>query len=468
MRPFSYQDECVCEVEQFGGRALLACDPGLGKTAMTLWWLLRNNQASFPAVVVCPASVKYHWEEQVRRILEIEATTAEGRMPSRKVRFDILIINYDILSGWVDYIREAGVQTVVLDEIQYVANRTKRTKAAQAIVKGTPHVIGLSGTPLVNRPIELFNGLQMIRPSIFRSRLKYAERYCGPRWTPWGVKYSGATHTEELHRLLLDSCMVRRRKTEVLPDLPDKIRRVITLPMDHAAEYDRANEDFLNWLAEKDVKKANKAARAEGLTKTGYLLRLAARLKLRNAVEWINTFLQDTDEQLVVYCVHRAAARALERRCKATSVVVDGSLTGRRRQHAVDSFQGGALRLLIGNIRAAGVGITLTASSNVVFVELPWQPGVVVQAEDRIHRIGTKQEAWCWYLVAGGSIEEKLCGILQSKQQVLSSVLDGHPLQGDLDIYNQLMRSMAVHTPKTGRLGPQEGTGQSFRQGLVS
>jgi len=321
----------------------------------------------------------------------------------------------------------------------------KRTKAVRAVAKGIRHVIAISGTPLLQRPIELFPVLQMLRPSTFPSRWAYAHEYCNPRWTPWGWKYDGACRLPELHDLLKQIVMVRYRKQDVLPELPEKIRRVLPLPLSDEGEYLEAKHSFLAWLGRKNPARLLAAERAEALVKLGYLKQLAARLKLRAAVEWTNEWLLNyPNEKLVLFAVHRKAIEALERRVRAKSVTVDGSVTGRQRKVAVDQFQqDDKTRVFIGNIRAAGVSITLTAASTVAFVELDWVPAVHTQAEDRIHRIGQQQKSWIWYLVAAGTIEEQLCEILERKQRVVTGVLDGSAETDELDVHKQLLDTLA-------------------------
>ena len=156
--------------------------------------------------------------------------------------------------------------------------------------------------------------------------------------------------------------------------------------------------------------------------------------------EWINNFLETTDEKLVVFAVHKGMIRELQTRCKTKSVTIDGSVTGRLRQAAAAQFQNDkATRLFFGNLQAAGVGLTLTAASTVVFAEMGWTPGSHTQAEDRIHRIGQMGTAFVYYLVAAGTIEAHLCEIIQEKQEIIKNVLDGGDAGESLEIYDQLL-----------------------------
>jgi len=443
MIPFPYQKEGVWAIEDFGGRALLGDEMGLGKTPQSLWCLKRNPDW-LPAIVVCPASVKYVWEGEAKKVCNWRSTVLEGQTPAKlgrsKSNAKLTIINYDILRFWVERLKAMKPQTIIIDESQYLGNPSaKRTKAARDMCRGVPHVLALSGTPLLNRPIELFPVLNILAPKVFSARRVFGDNYCGPEWTPWGMDYKGATHTKELHKLLTDTCMIRRRKADVLDQLPNKMRQVVPVHIKKWHEYERANNDFLDWLRSTDPAAAVRAAKAVSLSKINYLLQLAAKSKLRAVVEWINDYLKNTDGKIVVGAVHKKMISALSRRIEEWSLVIDGSVAPRKRKAIVDQFQNDdRYRVLIGNIQAAGVGITLTAASTVVTVEMTWRPGDHIQFEDRCHRIGASKTVWCYYLVARGTLEEKLCRIQQEKQGVLSAILDGGPVEGDLDIFNRL------------------------------
>ena len=446
LKPFPFQSECLDEIDAFSGRSLIAMPMGSGKTPLTLWWLKRNPQ-SLPAVVICPASVKYHWQHQALVVLGFRSSVLESRNPSRNgeglTRSELMIINYDILQYWEEWIRKQKPKTIVIDECQFTqSSKSIRTKTVKRLCRGVPNVLALSGTPLVNRPIELFPTLSILRPKEFRNRWTFGHEFCGPKWTPWGIQFKGANNSKRLHELLASTCMIRRKKEDILKDLPPKMRHVIPVPLRDPKEYQKASEDFLNWLKEKDPAKAVRASKAQTLVKMGYMLRLAARLKLKYVVEWINQFLHDSDEKLVVFAVHRKMIEALQRRCSGRSVVVDGSVTGRKRRQAIRQFQNDKrTRLLIGNIKAVGTGTDglQRVCSTAVFAELTWTPGAHVQAEDRIHRIGTTDKARIFYLVAHSTIEEKLCQIIQDKQEVLSAVLDGEGEGESLSVFDELI-----------------------------
>jgi len=447
--PLPYQLESIKAINRFKGCALLAHEMGLGKTLISLWWWEKTPQVH-PGLVVCPASMKFVWEHEALQNLGVRPYVAEGqkvRPPEQNnMKPKLVIVNYDILHHWLPWLQKFRFNSLFVDECQYVKNgAAKRTKAVRKLARGIPNVVAISGTPLLSRPIELFSTLQMLLPNIFRSRWAYAHEYCKPRYTPWGWNYDGASHLPELHSLLKHLCMIRCLKADVLPELPEKIRRVLPLTLSDEDEYREATDRFLQWLGKTDPAKLLRAKRAEALVKLGCLKRLAARLKLRSVIDWVNRWLESyPDEKIVLFAVHRKMIEALERRTKAKSVIIDGSVTGRKRKAAVDQFQqDGKTRVLIGNIQAAGVGITLTAASTLVFCELDWVPSNHVQGEDRIHRIGQTKQSWIWYLVAAGTIEEDLCEILERKQRVVQTVLDGTEGVDDLDVHRQLLSRMS-------------------------
>lgn len=447
-KPLPYQIEDVRRIErEFNGRALLSHQMGLGKTVITLGYMRRNPDAA-PTVVVCPASVKYAWEYEAARF-GIRADIANGQTPpaeNSQVRRPsrLLIINYDILRFWVDRIQQLKPKLLVTDECQLLANReTKRTQAAVELARSIPYMLALSGTPLTNRPAELWPTLNMLRPDLYPSFWTFGCRHCRPRLFRGRWIYPGAEKLKELHKNLADTLMIRRLKADVLTDLPDKMRSVIPVQISDWREYIKARDNFIEWLRSTRGDRVAAASRAESMVKIGYLLRLTAKLKLRSVVEWVNNFLQETDEKLILFGVHRKMLRALKRRCNAKSVTVDGSVTGRKRAAAVAQFQGDKqTRLFIGNLEAAGIGLTLTAASTVGFTELGWKPATHTQAEDRPHRIGQTKTVWIHYLVAAGTIEEDKCRILQEKQKVIAATLDGSPAVGGLNVFDQLMHEI--------------------------
>jgi SWI/SNF-related matrix-associated actin-dependent regulator 1 of chromatin subfamily A len=415
---------------------------GLGKTITALYWVLKTPKRR-PVVIVCPAGLRWTWQAEAALHFNMRAEVLEGRMKkrSRKPSGNIFVIGYDILDSWLPFLKKLRPQTIIIDEGHYLkSTRAQRTKAANSLVKGASSVLVLSGTPLTNRPIELWSVLRLVKPGLFPSRLKFAWRYCAPKWTPWGWNFNGARNLPELHRVLRDNVMIRRRKKDVLKDLPPKQRRMITLRLKSYKEYNHAQNDFLNWLGTISPSAANRAKRSQALVKVGYLLRLVAKEKLRLTIQWIEEFFESNPkEKLMALTMHTAVIDRL-REHFPQAVIVDGRVQGRKRVEAVRLFQSNPrANLLLGNWRAAGIGLNLQAACYGVGLDFPWTPGDLLQGEDRLHRIGQKRNVILFYLAAQDTVEEKLVKLLLSKSKVLDSVLNGKSHAKDVDIFEELL-----------------------------
>ena len=450
--PYLFQREDASAIERFGGRCLLANEMGTGKSLITLLYAKRNPDLR-PMIIVCPASLKWNWQTEAARHFNMLSEVVEGTRPPKKGLVNphpIIIINYDILYAWLPWLKKLRPKLVVGDEIHFVKDRnSRRGKSLFELCRDVPCVLGLSGTPLTNRPAELWFPLHVIKPELYPSWWQFAQAYCSPKLKPWGWDFSGASNTEELHDRLLRDCMIRRLKRDVLSQLPAKQRSVLPLPIEDRKQYKKAETDFIGWLSETSLTLAKRAAKAEKLTRMGHLKRLAGRLKLKYVIEWVDNFFDGNDEKLVLFAVHKTVISTLTERYAKQCVVVDGSIVGRNRQLAVDKFQTDPkTRLFIGNIKAAGVGLNLVAASSVAFAELDWVPGNHIQAEDRCHRIGSTEQVSVHYLVGKDTIEEKLCQVIQAKAAILDSVLDGGENNNTMNIYDDLCNQMLKEKTK--------------------
>lgn len=444
-KPFQFQKEDVEQIQKWNGRVLVANEMGTGKSLISLLWAHKNPEVR-PIVVVCPASLKWNWSNEASKHLNMRAEVLEGTRPPalRRMRVHhLVIINYDILTPWLKYLKSIEPKLIILDECHMLGSpSTKRTKAVRVLCKDVPHVLALSGTPLTNRPAELWPTLNILRPDLYPTSSVFAMTHCRPRKTPWGWEFKGATKLKKLHRDLTSAMMIRRLKKDVLDQLPVKQRNIVLFDIEKRKEYEQAKDDFLGWMSEHNPSRLSKAEKAQRLVQMGYLKRLVGQLKMKSVLSWIDAFLHGCDGKLVAFAIHKKAIAAILERYPKLSVVVDGSVTGRDRQIAVDRFQKDKrIRLFVGNIKAAGVGISLTAAKTSCFVEMDWVPGNHTQAEDRIHRIGQEKETTCHYLIAKDTIEAHLVEIIQKKQEVISKILNGKKDQ-DVDIFDELTKKM--------------------------
>ncbi len=402
-------------------------------TAQSLAYLQLHPELR-PAIVVCPASLKLNWAKEANMwMTKPKIQILSGENPSVPLVGEIIIINYDVLPFWANALSKIKAKVLITDECHYYKNNAaNRTKAVKKLGKSIPHVIALSGTPIINRPVEMFNALKFIDNMLFTNFWEYAQTYCNARHNGFGWDFSGSSNTEELHQKLTSSIMIRRKKADVLKDLPDKMYSFVPMELDNERDYRRAENDFIGYIKDtKGAAAASKASNAEILAQIETLKQLAVKGSLKQAIEWIENFIE-TDGKLVVFAVHKFVIDALMEAFPGIAVKIDGSISNENRQKSVEEFQNNdKIRLFFGNIQAAGVGITLTAASKVAILEFPWSPGALDQAIDRVHRIGQKDSVTAYYLVAPGTIVEKIAYMLDSKRKVLDAVLDGKVTEED-------------------------------------
>lgn len=425
-----FQKEGVGFIESRNGNVIVGDEMGTGKTITVLTYI-SNHPELTPVVIVVPATLKYNWKKEADKWLltKRDIQILEGKKTKKlKKSSDIIIINYDIVHAWRKEIANINPKVLVLDECHAIkTSTTKRTKGVKHIAKKAKHIIPMSGTPAINRPAELYNSIKLVEPELFGSFQSYAQRYCDAYFNGYGWEYKGGSNLEELYDIL-SNIMIRRKKEDVIKDLPEKRRTFVSLDLTNISDYNKAENDFIEWVRENKGKRAaDRASSAEKLVKVGTLRLLAVRGALANSIQWVKNFLADYDGKLVVFAVHKEIISALMEEFGDIAVKIDGSVpTGEVRQTIVEKFQNDKnIRLFVGNIKAAGVGITLTASSNIVFLELPWTPGELEQAEDRCHRMGQKNAVNIWYLLAENTIEMELAKMIDSKRNILSQVLDG-------------------------------------------
>jgi SNF2 family DNA or RNA helicase len=429
MELFPYQKKGVAFIEAKNGRALVADSMGLGKTAQSLAWLQLRPEKR-PVIIVVPASLKLNWARECDMWMDNpKVQILSGKKANTPIVGEIIIINYDIIGAWVKALKAIKPQVLITDEChKWKNNKAQRTKAIKALGKVCPHVIALSGTPIENRPAEIYNAVQMIDPGVAGPWSAFGRRYCNGHHNGFGWDFNGASNVAELHEKLTNTIMIRRKKADVLKDLPAKVRSFVPMEIDNWKKYKVVEADFIGWVKrEKGLAAAEKAGNAEALAKISALKQLAAEGKMKQVIDWIKDHL-DTNGKLVVFAVHKKTIdRLMSELADYSPVKVDGSVSQDARQLAVDTFQNDPrCRVFVGNINAAGVGLTLTAASSVAFAEVAWSPGEHDQAEDRIHRIGqTADSVNAYYLLAGGTIEETMARLIDSKRKVLDQVLDG-------------------------------------------
>ncbi len=424
-------------------RAFLADEQGLGKTIEALATLEADD--AYPAIVVCPASLKLNWMREIERWLpgrSAQTLTGMGANNCPVPPADITVVNYDILAARAQTLGAMAPRALVLDESHYCKNAAaKRTQAVGRLASSVPSdglVLALTGTPVMNRPPELIAQLRILgRLADFGSGAQF------------GRRFKGADAHVRLHWHLRSRCFVRRLKVDVLPQLPAKTRTVVPVELDNESEYRLAETDVIAWLrsrpldlSELDVKVAA-ALRAERLVRLNALKMLAARGKLHAALAWIHDFCS-SGERLVVFARHREIQRAVVERFPHALHIL-GEDTHAARDASLEAFQAADRsdnQLIVCSIEVAGQGLTLTQASNVAFLELDWTPAKHDQAEDRCHRIGQQDAVNAWYLLAAGTIDETMATLLERKRAIIGAVTDGRE-ESDEGIVDALARELA-------------------------
>lgn len=447
---YSFQKKGVEAIDNFNGRILIADEMGLGKTVQALTWL-RLHPELRPALIIMPGSLKLNWYKEIQNWMSPKEKVhiVNGRYNNvNKIEKEasIYLANYDILySRQKDKkdenktkvvarpdLVEIGFNTIIVDECHNIKNsKTNKSKAVKQFTKKADNIIALSGTPILNKPIEFYPILNILDPTSFSSFWNFAHSYCAPYHNGFGWVFNGATNTSELNKILKEKIMVRNLKKDVMKDLPNKITSVIPFSISNQKTYENAEKDIISWIKENEGKeKAEKAQNALVLVQFEKLKQLASAGKTAMVEQWLEDYLS-TDQKIVLFATHYEIIDYWYNKYKNIAVKFDGRDSFFVRDKAVEEFQNNSgIKIFIGNIKAAGAGITLTAANSVAFLELGWTPGEHLQAEDRIHRIGqTSESVNIFYLIADGTVELDIMELLDKKKNNLNKVLDGKEAQ---------------------------------------
>jgi len=416
--------------------------------AINLW--NRESKNIKNVLVICPSSLRLNWKREFEKWLVKDYSVGVVNRTVYPESVDIVIINFDVVHKHHDVLTSKTWDLLVIDEVHFLKSKSARrskyifgSKKDKIKEISASKKVFLSGTPMVNKPIELFPIISALDPETWSSQWKYAQRYCDPVHNGWGWDFNGASNLEELQDKLRSTIMIRRLKADVLSELPAKMRQVVELPADEEI-FELIRSELSEWserekliadlkasvlMARINEDKADYKDAVEKL-KEGMSTSFGSMAKLREKVAlaklpYVLEHLQGIDGKVVVFAHHKSVIKKLKEKLGDAAVVIMGETPLAERQDAVDSFQTNeSVKYFIGSIMAAGVGITLTASSHVVFAELDWVPGVINQCEDRSHRIGQKNSVLVQHLVLEGSLDAKMAKTLIQKQEVIDKALD--------------------------------------------
>lgn len=443
LEPYEYQKEGIAYALEHK-RCIMGDEPGLGKTAQAIGTMTASG--AFPALVICPASLKVNWQREFKKFGGVNAIILSDENRSVWQNFlelrnakgepvaQVIICNYESLKKFfvkriksqqrftlksVEFDERINLfRSVIIDESHKCkSSKTQQSKFCQGIAKGKEFVLELTGTPVVNNNEDLIQQLNIMeRMEDFGGYRKFQERYCA------GMKKS--SHLKELNYKLNQFCFFRRQKKDVLKWLPDKTRSYLVTDIDNRKEYEAAERDVIKYLRDwkdADDDKLQRAIRGAIMVKMNILKQISAKGKTKNAIDIIHNTI-DGGEKLIVFCFLKQVVAELKEEFK-DAVTVTGDDNDQQKQYAVDSFQNDpGCKLIILNYRSGGTGLTLTAASNVLFVEFPWTYSDCCQAEDRAHRNGQKNAVTCTYLLGKETIDEYMYNIIQTKKDIANGV----------------------------------------------
>ena len=434
LKLFPYQEVGVAFIELSKGKALIGDDMGWGKTAQSLAWLALHKEKR-PVIVICPASIKVNWSREINKwIPNSSIQSIDSGKDVIEPGKEFYIVNYDLLRKHEQGLLDIGASVVILDEATYVKERkSQRTKATLKIAKSSPHVLALSGTPILNKPIEFFNILNLIAPKVFKSQWQFGHQFCGMEHNGYGFSYSGATNTELLN-FLLKSIMIRRDKREVLKDLPPKRRefKYIGIPNKIIRMHEAAEMDLSNAVRDYRIRGLSSEERSEkrmlAITALNYLRQVVGMAKAEQTLEIVRPTLE-AGEKIVIFGHHKAVLDKLEEdltKAGFKNVRIDGQVTGNKRQKLIDEFQNDPdCKVMVASILAMGMGVNLVSASSVFIVERQWTPAVEEQGEDRLWRIGQEKEVTVWYLVTADTVDDKMNHLIERKRKMVKQIIDG-------------------------------------------
>jgi len=426
--PLSHQKEAI---EKLVGskRFILADDMGLGKTTSTIIAALETGAKKI--LIVCPASLKINWQREIENYSNRPTFICEGKKYS--VDSDFVIVNYDILKNFHDskdkessLLEQSNFDLVILDEAHMISNvQAQRTKIINSFVKKVKRVWLLTGTPMTSRPMNYYNLLSIIESPVAQNWMAYAIRYCqgyqfmaGKRKV-WNV--TGASNLEEL-RDRTSKQVLRRLKENVL-DLPDKIITPVYLRL-KSTEYENLMGEYYDWYENKTEESQSLTVQFSKLMK---VRKVIANEKVKQTIEFAENILEQ-GKKVIIFTNFTDTLQTIYQHFGKQSVYLDGSCSNAMRQQSVDSFQNDEkIKVFVGNLKAAGVGLTLTSAEVVIMNDLSFVPAEHAQAEDRAYRYGQKSNVLVYYPLFENTIEGAIYDILNKKKRIINTVMGDEP-----------------------------------------
>ena len=433
----NFQKEGLDFLLKSSGNALLADEMGLGKTVQTLSYVSTEKQ-TFPVLIVAPLVTLNNWEREVEKFLKKKSRNGrivESESPTVTLirtgkakelpKTDIYIINYELLLKRSGDLEQVGIRTIVCDEVHNLRSKTtQKYKAVKklAALSTVQYRIGLSGTPIYNRGSEIWPIIDIIKPGLLGSFKEFCEYFCyvNDKGKAIVLENKRASLRNELQKHV----MLRRKKSDVLKELKDKVRYKEVIASD--TDYYLEELDKI-W---KKLEEEQKDAQTEFSKSASYHRaiqserQIAGVAKLPHVINFVKNIME-IEESVVVFCHHKLIHKLLHESLQEFSPVsIIGGQSDATRQDQIDKFQKGESKLMIAGIRAGNVGINLTKAKYVIFAELDWSPAIHRQAEDRLHRIGQQNTVFAYYLIGNGTLDDHVASILVDKSYEIDAIMD--------------------------------------------
>ena len=440
--PLEHQKEAV---EKLAGsrRFILADDMGLGKTTATIIAALETGSKKI--LIICPASLKINWQREIENYSDRPVYIAEGKKFSTES--DFVIVNYDILKNFHDtdpkkksgsILNQSNFDLVILDEAHMISNpQAQRTKIINHFVKDIKRVWLLTGTPMTSRPMNYYNLLNIIESPVAQNWMAYAIRYCqgyqfmAGRRKVWNV--TGASNLEEL-RDRTSKQILRRLKEDVL-DLPDKIISPVYLRL-KSKEYEELMGEYYDWF---DNKKDESSSLTVQFSKLMKVRKVIANEKTKQTIEFAENIIEQ-GKKVIIFTNFTDTLQTIYQHFGKQAVYLDGSCSKPHRQIAVDEFQeNDKIKVFVGNLKAAGVGLTLTAAEVVIMNDLSFVPAEHAQAEDRAYRYGQKSNVLVYYPLYENTIEGAVYDILNRKKEIIRTVMGDQQPENVGDVVEEIL-----------------------------
>jgi SNF2 family DNA or RNA helicase len=433
----NFQKEGLDFLLKSSGNALLADEMGLGKTVQTLSYVATEKQ-TFPVLVVAPLVTLQNWNREISKFVKKKSRNGrilESESPSTTIirtgkleelpKTDFYIINYELLYKRLPDLSKLNIKTIVCDEVHNLRSKTTQKYKAVKKLAGQSSItyrIGLSGTPIYNRGSEIWPIVDILKPGLLGSFKEFCEYFCyvNEKGKAIVLENKRASLRNELQKHV----MLRRKKSDVLKELKDKVRYKEVIDAD--TEYYLEELDKI-WTkleeeqkdAETEFKKSASYQRAIQSER-----QVAGIAKLPHVINFVKNIME-IEESVVVFCHHKVIHKLLHEKLEEFSPVsIIGGQSDSMRQDQIDKFQKGESKLMIAGLRAGNVGINLTRAKYVIFAELDWSPAIHRQAEDRLHRIGQKNTVFAYYLIGNGTLDDHVANILVDKSYEIDSILD--------------------------------------------